>query len=1099
MPIIKSFYSFSEAKNISAELGIKSRREYEKSQLLDEKLPSSPEITYGERGWIDWYDFLGKTRSDYYVLYADAQRSVRQLNIKSGSDYKKKYSQDSRLPPAPHRTYANDGWTNWYDFLGTKKPNLYPTYEEAKAAALAINIKNGTDYEARFTEDERLPANPKLVYKSIGWTGWKDFLDNHKRYASLAEARKAARSLGIKTSKDYRTAHYKDPRLPSAPDQVYGRWGWAGWDVFLGDKKEYRYATYVEAQMAVQELGIKSQPEYSKRYKDDPRLHACPWIKYKDRGWSGWYDFLGTRAPFDARSQFPNIWSEIELWLKSSRGISRKRVAIRMFLGEFYHQQNLPDDPRYLLLRANAFDSSAYQRLIESQNESMRAPYHRDISSFYAWLLEEYCTDIDADERIVIPGFRNPFVTVLAGYSDSLGNYRPSQSTKVPLGYEYILRARQYLVPNGEQVMLTRPSLADLPHLQVHFDNRADWLTVDESLIDEDDPNCILRKHERSGKAATNQIWSPVRFIAMYVLLRYPLRGQQILWLDSGEADEEVPILDAENGGVRWVRNDHPIVDLGGKKRWPQGAIQKSIGGAFKIYVTTNKTGRGADRGYDVEWVPDDIVYWLLLLREWQAKYNPISKPTSWSSIGLDRNEKILKARGAQCFLFRVGSGKPMLTSTAFLFTLPGLLYSIQRDGENLAFKDSEGRKRMPYVSPYTPHSLRVSLITAYIIDGGAPISVISKLVGHSSLVMTIYYTKLTSDQMRKVMGEAEKRAEQLVLEQCKSKIRSHGLAPLRGQLIATDGNRHLLEADVPNSACMVFDCGICPMSASACDEGGVLILEKINPAQNRYAPVEAGYLGKKNCTRCRFFITGVPFLGGLVALANEVALEIHIESQRYEEFTVEVEQLEQDFYDACQENRPDTQQSKRKSAVAFQQQSAGKLDGLLNDYASVNRYVVDCIKLINQGESDDESGVRLVVASDPQELAVAYEESESQYHLLAEICQNASIYHSSNPSRAVPLIAEAIDRMAQNNGLAPSMFRLTPEQKLVVAKELNTLLLQRLGSWERIDELFSGDLMLLDIDAHEPELTSISSEIRQILSPPNGVRQISRKDKDNE
>lgn len=32
---------------------------------------------------------------------------------------------------------------------------------------------------------------------------------------------------------------------------------------------------------------------------------------------------------------------------------------------------------------------------------------------------------------------------------------------------------------------------------------------------------------------------------------------------------------------------------------------------------------------------------------------------------------------------------------------------------------------------------------------------------------------------------------------------------------------------------------------------------------------------------------------------------------------------------------------------------------------------------------------------------------------------------------------------------------------------------------------------MLLDIDAHEPELTRISTEIKQLLSNPNNARQL--------
>ncbi|MCY1298512.1 hypothetical protein D9M70_480030 [compost metagenome] len=354
---------------------------------------------------------------------------------------------------------------------------------------------------------------------------------------------------------------------------------------------------------------------------------------------------------------------------------------------------------------------------------------------------------------------------------------------------------------------------------------------------------------------------------------------------------------------------------------------------------------------------------------------------------------------------------------------------------------------------------------------------------------MTIYYIKLNSEQMRRTMGETEKRAARLATERHAETIRAQGLHSLRHQLIATDGNRSLIESDVPNSACVVFDHGICPMSAACCHIGGDPVVGR--KVENLYAPVEAGYLGQKNCPRCRFFVTGVPFLGGLVALANEIALEIHTESGRFQGFAAEFERLEEAFYDAEQANLPDIHQSQRKQANAYQQQSAAKLDGLLTDYAAINHYVQGCLKLINQGELDQESenSVRLIAAGDLGEVGVTFEEPRTQYHLLAEICQNAIIYHSSNPSRAVPLISQAIDRMAENNNLAPAMFRLADEQKLVVINELNRLLLHRLGSWERIDDLFAGDLMLLDIDAHEPKLSRISTEIQHLLS--TGARQL--------
>ena len=49
--------------------------------------------------------------------------------------------------------------------------------------------------------------------------------------------------------------------------------------------------------MAAQTLGIKNLPDYTKRYREDPRLPSCPDKIYADAGWMDWYDFLGNERP----------------------------------------------------------------------------------------------------------------------------------------------------------------------------------------------------------------------------------------------------------------------------------------------------------------------------------------------------------------------------------------------------------------------------------------------------------------------------------------------------------------------------------------------------------------------------------------------------------------------------------------------------------------------------------------------------------------------------------------------------------------------------------------------------------------------------------
>src|SRR5690606_28790136 len=66
-------------------------------------------------------------------------------------------------------------------------------------------------------------------------------------------------------------------------------------------------------------------------------------------------------------------------------------------------------------------------------------------------------------------------------------------------------------------------------------------------------------------------------------------------------------------------------------------------------------------------------------------------------------------------------------------------------------------------------HSLRVSLITCYIMDAKLPLPVVSKiLAGHSRLLMTIYYTKITPTVMNEKMLEAN----ELLDTQSKESIR---------------------------------------------------------------------------------------------------------------------------------------------------------------------------------------------------------------------------------------------------------------------------------------------------------------------------------------
>jgi hypothetical protein len=176
------------------------------------------------------------------------------------------------------------------------------------------------------------------------------------------------------------------------------------------------------------------------------------------------------------------------------------------------------------------------------------------------------------------------------------------------------------------------------------------------------------------------------------------------------------------------------------------------------MYTTTNKTNNNGS-GYTVPWIPEDLAYWLIKLRKWQQKFNPIAQPSSWIDCKrTNLNEIQRKAKGINCFLFRrFNDFEAAAINNALTPRLAATLYNIQPATLLLASLDGNAAMLSNYSSKYTPHSMRVSLITAYVIEMGMPIEVVMKIVGHSSVIMSIYYCKVSNQDIRKRLEEGEK------------------------------------------------------------------------------------------------------------------------------------------------------------------------------------------------------------------------------------------------------------------------------------------------------------------------------------------------------
>ena len=233
-PVKKEFPNFESAKKIVQKAGIKTGSEYrEKYKKL--ALPARPSITYKDRGWKGWKNFLGTS----FPVYKKAQQIIENAKITTLSEYQKKHAEWG-LPYKPNITYKEE-WQSWGVFLGTgrTREKNFPSYKKAEKIVQDTKIKTSLEYKERYRE-LALPANPNIAYKNRGWQSWGIFLGTgrtrEKNFPSYRKAEKIVQDAKIKTSSEYRE-RYRELALPASPHKTYKE-EWQAWGAFLGTKSK---------------------------------------------------------------------------------------------------------------------------------------------------------------------------------------------------------------------------------------------------------------------------------------------------------------------------------------------------------------------------------------------------------------------------------------------------------------------------------------------------------------------------------------------------------------------------------------------------------------------------------------------------------------------------------------------------------------------------------------------------------------------------------------------------------------------------------------------------------------------------------------------
>jgi superfamily II DNA or RNA helicase len=136
-PWVRPFRSFEEARAYVRALGLRSTKEwkaYVKSGALPSDIPSNPNRTYAQEGWLGIGDWIGtgaiSSHKRRYRPFEEARSYARRLGLKTRDDWMV-HTRSGQLPadiPAnPHTVYATEGWMNTGDWLGTGRKRRSPS------------------------------------------------------------------------------------------------------------------------------------------------------------------------------------------------------------------------------------------------------------------------------------------------------------------------------------------------------------------------------------------------------------------------------------------------------------------------------------------------------------------------------------------------------------------------------------------------------------------------------------------------------------------------------------------------------------------------------------------------------------------------------------------------------------------------------------------------------------------------------------------------------------------------------------------------------------------------------------------------------------
>ena len=172
-----------------------------------------------------------------------------------------------------------------------KMKNKFRSFEDAKKFVQILNLKSNKEWRI-FAKSKDFPADiptsPDHIYKK-SWTNWGDWLGtgristDKKQYRSFQNARNFIRTQKLMNNKEWRKfAKSKDfpADIPASPEKVYKNKGWNGWGDFLGTGNiavyNRTFLSFQDAREFVRRLNLKNSDDWQLYCKSGKKPNDIP-------------------------------------------------------------------------------------------------------------------------------------------------------------------------------------------------------------------------------------------------------------------------------------------------------------------------------------------------------------------------------------------------------------------------------------------------------------------------------------------------------------------------------------------------------------------------------------------------------------------------------------------------------------------------------------------------------------------------------------------------------------------------------------------------------------------------------------------------------